>query len=696
MNQSDTKSLPEQVREEERLLKVVLATAKKPREWVWTNYEADLLRLRDELAEEKLPEDRASLIEQMERVARLAKHQASSRTAQLDSANPYFGHMRLVTDDGERRDVLIGKQTFIKDGVRIVDWRNAPISQAFYQGQEGDDYAVHIAGRLVEGEISLRRTLAIRSGELLRVKSADNDWRKEGEEWVEVIERKPQLQGGAGSAARPESMGPVLGVGGAATAFGHRDRVDKHLPEIVSLLDAEQFQLITRPDSGIVAIQGSAGSGKTTVALHRVAYLAFHDPRRFSPRRTLIIVFSPALALYISRVLPALGVEGVSVRTFESWSLQLRRRLYPRYPTRYSDETPGVVSRFKLHSALIPMLKDGAEVNPDMRPWELFDELFTTKAFLSAGLNEYAPGEFSPNEVTLIHRWCSSQHSIRDDGGGLRDYEKPALDAEDDAILLYLYQLANGYLPMPNGRPVDYAHLVVDEAQDLSPLELQVLLGSVQKDGLVTLAGDTAQQLIESNDFKSWDQVLGALGREHIEVSPLNVSYRSTYHIARLARAVLGPLAPKEPLVAIRDGVSPELFRFDERGQAFSFLTNALKALVDAEPTANVALLCRYEAQVTKAWNALSRADLPSLHKVSDYDFRFSPGIEIAEIRKAKGLEFDYVVVLHADDASFPEDPASRHHLHVGITRAAYQCWLVCVGNPSSLLPDWMPIRGMV
>jgi DNA helicase-2/ATP-dependent DNA helicase PcrA len=696
MTPPDPKRSPNSVQEEERLLEVVLRVARTPRKWVWTNYEADLIRLRDELAQEKLPEDRASLIEQMDRVARLANHQSHSRSAQLDASNPYFGHMRIINDDGERRDILIGKQTFIKSGVRIVDWRNAPISRVFYQGVEGDDYAVEIAGRMVEGEIQLRRTVTIRAGELLRVKGSQEDWRKEEHQWIQVIGVKPRLQGGAGTSARPDSVTPLLGVGQAASAFGHRDQVDKHLPEIVSLLDAEQFDLITQPDSGLVAIQGSAGSGKTTVALHRVAYLAFNDPRRFNPERTLVIVFSPALALYISRLLPALGVEGARVQTFDKWAGRIRHRLYPRFPTRYSDDTPAVVSRFKMHSALIPMLRDGAEANIEMGPPALFAELFTNKRFLTAGLEEYASGQFTPAQITQIHRWCSSQHSIRVDGEGLHDYEKPCMDEEDDAILLYLYQLVHDYLPTKRGNPMRYTHIVVDEAQDLSPLELQVLLNSAEPGAPITLAGDTAQQLMESNDFESWEQVLVALDREHTKVSALNVSYRSTRQISLLARAVLGPYAPEEPIVALREGVAPELFIFGERGEAFTFLADALRSLTDAESTASVAILCRYAVHVDEAFQALSRADLPSLHKVTDYDFRFAPGIEITEIRKAKGLEFDYVIVLHTDDANFPEDISSRHHLHVGITRAAYQCWMVCVGRPSPLLPDWIPVRSLV
>jgi DNA helicase-2/ATP-dependent DNA helicase PcrA len=684
-----TGDLPTAVAEEERLLKVVLSALQRaaaPR--ATEDYDAELLRLRDSLAEERLPEDQASLLEQMDRVSHLAAQRARVNLAGVDGDSPYFGHLRLEDEHG-RRDVLIGKSTCIIGSVRIVDWRNAPISRIFYQYREGDDYALEIAGREVEGRVLLRRTVTISRGVLLRVATPEQTYLRGEAGWSELGAAAPALRGGSGSAARPDRTRPVLG-----TADGSRRiRVDKHLPEIASLLDPEQFALITRPDSGLVAIQGSAGSGKTTVALHRVAYLAFQNPQRFAPHRSLVVVLSPGLAAYISQVLPALGVSGVTVATFESWASELRQRHFPESPRAYAEDTPAVVSRLKRHTALLPMLADAARTAAGQRPLDLFDELFTNRSWLGEGFSRHAPGAFRDAELDPVHDWCRRQHFTRVDGGGPNEDDIATLDAEDDTILLYLYQLLVGPLRYRRDQSLRYAHLVVDEVQDFSPLELRVLFGAVPAGQPITLAGDVAQQVVDSSDFGDWGRALEALGQGGVRVSPLRVSYRSTAPIMEAAHAVLGPLAPAEPPAAARPGAPVELFRFAGYGEAFAFLSEALQELTLAEPSASVAILTSDAGRADHAYAALARADLPGLRRVREYDFSFAPGVEVTDIRQAKGLEFDYVITLDVDTLHFPESDAARRLLHVGMTRAAHQCWLVSVGTPSRILPSWLPVE---
>ena len=263
------------------------------------DYDAELIALRDSVADTKL-EDMPSLVEQMTRVAALAASHQREVQLPVDPASPYFAHLRLreaapgTGGTSERvRDVLIGRRGFIERsaGVQIVDWRDAPVSQIYYRYDEGDDYDELLDARHLVGVVEARRNVSIHGGALRRIGCPQGVFVADGEgRWFEAEGQvTPTLEGGQGKAARPPRLlGPQArdrgrgkdrdGASGKATDKdrgrgrqlgihgGSVPRADKHLPEIAALIDREQFDLITRPSSGLVLIQGGAGSGKTTVA----------------------------------------------------------------------------------------------------------------------------------------------------------------------------------------------------------------------------------------------------------------------------------------------------------------------------------------------------------------------------------------------------------------------------------------------
>src|SRR5262249_25237700 len=278
---------------------------------------------------------------------------ASRQTRQVSRDSPYFGHLRL-REGANAFDVLLGKATWLSGDVQIVDWRHAPISRIFYRYRQGDAYEEEIAGRDRSGDVVTRRTLAIRDRRLQRIDAPEGVFvpdAAEAEGWRRIDRELPRLAGGEGAALRahPADEGAERRLG--THPEGTRQRADKHLPDIAGLIDPEQFRLITRPSSGFVVVRGTAGSGKTTVALHRIAYLAYEEPAIDSDR-TLVLVFSSALRDYVSYVLPSLGVTKVQVKTFAEWAAEHVRRLYPMLPRATRDTTPAVVHRLKLHPAL--------------------------------------------------------------------------------------------------------------------------------------------------------------------------------------------------------------------------------------------------------------------------------------------------------------------------------------------------------
>jgi DNA helicase-2/ATP-dependent DNA helicase PcrA len=746
-----------------------------------------LLELRDEVAVAK-PEDLPSLFDQMHTLGALRAQRGKGATGVIDGASPYFGHLRLE-ENGKRRDVLIGARSYVDSaaGVRIVDWRNAPVSRIYYRYREGDDYEEEFGDRLVEGRVLARRGVAIVKGQLVRVSSAQGTFvRTAAGAWRRVEASRAELM-------TPRRWAPGTGtdeVRKLGVGADGKSRQDKLLPAIASMLDKTQFDLIARPTTGLVAIQGSAGSGKTTVGLHRVAYLAFADPKRFRSDRILVVVASDALVHYVGRVLPSLGVDGVPVVTFERYAARHLATLFPKLPTVFSDETPPVVSRAKTSPAILRAIDRAAArvtrhldsiVREQMARWprgedviaawdatqgrRAPDERVTLLARWLAGkstvpgapspggipdvtrsalervghdmrrlsrdvvgtfdgiltvkdsLAESFAGEpdFGPGQIGLVHDWCERRARLRADGE--RDGEIAALDTEDVAILLRIWQVLRGPLLDEDGRAIRYAHMFIDEVQDSSPLELKVLLdlvadggGSRVGDRSVTLAGDFAQKTSADGEDRGefdWVRTLDALGLAdpggdghasggdgHASIEALRVSYRSTAEITTFARGVLGPLAHEAEPIATRHGPPVELFSFASTGEAVAWLADILKQLAIDEPDANVALVSRFAPHADVYFEGLTRAEVPRVRRVARQDFTWEAGVDVTDVRQTKGLEFDEVVLLETTAASYPDRAPARHALYVGATRAAHQLWCVASEAASPIVMQAMEGAG--
>lgn len=651
----------------------------------------DLVRLREEMAHAK-EEDKGSLMMQYDQqFALLEQLRASRDKPQVDPDSPYFAHVRLK-ENGRSRDVFLGKATRLDNGMRIVDWRHAPVSKIFYRYQQGEEYEEEMGDRYLEGVVEARRTVTIERGALVRIDAPEGVFRHESDGWQKARKEPPRLAGGQGAAIRAHEVGQGHGRRMGTDLAGNRRRQDKRLPDIAGLIDAEQFDLITQPTSGFVVIRGTAGSGKTTVALHRIAYLAYEDAKYDSPL-TVFMVFSRALKDYVSHVLPALGAPKAKVHSFPEWAEAQRKRHFPKLPNKERHTAPARVTRLKQHPAMLTVLERQIEAEKGRANGEqAIDDWLSAISGLELireVFREEAPGAFTDEELRKIVDYTHDRNQeVLAWLDGDREVDA-ALEPEDAPLLLRAWQLRVGPLRGKSKHPLRYRHLAIDEVQDFSPTEVRVLLGCLDKQQSITLAGDTQQHVMQDSGFTSWTDFFRHLGVEGTAVNTLKVSYRSSAEIVQFAMRLLGPLVEDDEMPMVtRSGPPVELFRFTDHGATVAFLADALKALMRAEPLASIILLTPDASVSGTYYVGLRSGEVPRLRRVTNQDFTFAPGVEITELDQVKGLEFDYVVLVEPSAAYFPDGAGARRLLHVGATRAVHQLWVTCVGTPSAIIRE--------
>ena len=683
------KSTPPIIVEETALLeKIVRTLEENPRGF--DNAEQglidQLILLRNEVLTAK-EEDLPVLYSQMDQLnASLTAMKATRGQAEVDPSCPYFAHLRLE-ERGRVRDVFLGKATNLDNGLQIVDWRNAPISKLFYLYSEGDEYEEEFGGQYREGEVLARRIVHINNANLLRVSNSKSTWVKQSEGWSELSQNQFQLAGGQGAALRAGS--PVtsqLGSGGQL-------RSTKHLPDIAALIDPDQFELISSEREGIMVIRGSAGSGKTTVALHRLSYLTFEDPRHFSPQNMMFMVWGKAMRDYVGHVLPHLGISGLRVQTWTSWSRKAFRQHFPKWPALTKQVVPDAVRSMKLHPATMRRLKEHIVSTPRLPA--TVEQVYQDWAHILTDFGQIrrdSEGTLTQVMQQRVERWLSRQTdlmSIYMEGSQKEDDEPAFLDPEDISLLLYAYQLRVGKLSQ-GSRSIALSHLVIDEVQDFSPLEILIMLDICDDKQSVTLAGDTRQHISKSAGFSSWSGFLKQIGVQSTALSTLQVAYRSTKQIVEFAMRLLTQDEQKDeaPPLTVKEGPPVEFFQFSDHGACVAFLAEELRRLQEAEPRANVALVTPSFDLSETYFDGLVKCELDPIRLVDDQNFAFAPGIDVVDVDQVKGLEFDYVVIIEANAFAYPDTPHHQRLLHVAATRAVHQLWVTCVGTPSPLLPE--------
>lgn len=622
---------------------------------------------------------------------------------------PYFGRVSTIEDDGSEVSFLIGKKSNIDAG--IVDWRNGPIATLYFNYKQGEEFFEVINQRERSGRIKLRRSYKVENGQLCQIDAPEGLFRRNETGWEK------------------------LDVDSEIAA--HRSRrlhsKEKSLPNILSLITKDQFELITTDPERPVIIQGSAGSGKTTVALHRLAWLLHEKNSNARAEKTRVVVMNKSLASYVSATLPSMGIDGVQITTFNSWALSIIRKSVRGHPFFNFLNIPSFVEEIKFSEEILKALDGwiekqslaldeeiknqftsrpayqenwikgkGKPLLPRMRDFSY--EIKTSK--LPEAEKQQKLG-FIKKQISNLEDYLQDLYNLLSDKGHLKKYLRPDakldsnldylkrlteksrlkknLDYFDMSLILRLIQLKNGGMPDGKGGTVSLDHVVVDEAQDFGPVEFAIMMDSVGDKRQVTIVGDIAQKILFARKFIGWEKLVDYLGLDEDAIIQLEVSFRCTVPIMTLAHKVAGD--PKK--IEGRAGSDPIWRQAENYVDLIEVLVGWSRGLLRADPCKLIALICRYPKQAMELKEEME-AYLPGEVRLGHGgQFSFEPGILVTNIHQVKGLEFDSVALVEPDEENYPtRREESRNMLYVGITRTQEDLLLASIRPYSSVLTN--------
>lgn len=666
--------------EEERVLAVVLDSLRSQQAHLFNRSRIESSRAREltaELVGARRVEDRAMLAsdEAVSHALERRNQEEGKKLLRL-LKKPYFARIVLEEErpDGSRREIEYKIGLAANPDCRIIDWRRAPISKLYYEYKEGDEYSEQIQGLERTGRIALRHTIEIESAELKAVtcrfgrfvRGADGVW---------------------------------FGADGAraATAPGQ-------LPSVLSLITAEQFQAITEGADTTVLVQGVAGSGKTTVALHRLSWLLHESNSDCTELECLVVVLTNSLKSYIKNSLNELDINAVPVVTFPEWTARTLARVAPRFVVandgmtegqadasanatvrRPGSPIPSSIARLKGSLALLAAC-EAAAARPENSA-SLSGRSVTAEDILFSVLDEPLT-ILNFDETHLLDREIIAAARART----AENFAADQLDPADDALLLRIAQL-QGFSLFDGSFGADgrryFKHIVIDEVQDFSPAQLACVIASVEHTSQLTFVGDINQRIEGSSEFPGWEKLrkLWNFDNDVSRFLSLEVGHRSTLPIMRLADYVRRANTPSQ---SGRPGRVPIWFRGRSESLAIEAAINWLTMALERYPTALTAVLCRDESEARMTLSVLRPTFGASVRLGDSTSFSFEAGIVVAAIHEIKGLEFMNVVLWNpTGNLGTDSEDLARNLLYVAITRAQENLCIVNWGRPSTFLPSF-------
>ena len=571
---------------------------------------------------------------------------------------PFFGSVEFVYDgEDEPEDFYIGIGNFARERGAlplIYDWR-APVSSLFYDYDKGEASYEAPGGRM-DGEILSKWQYKIRGGKMIYEFESD----------VKIDDDILKQELGANS--------------------------DTKLKNIVRTIQKEQNAIIRNTKDKILAIQGVAGSGKTSVVLHRIAYLLYHDREHLNSSNILILSPGGVFADYISHILPELGEENIQEMSFDLFAYhELRRNTgnqenvikmiaadcedkyhqiereiagvddadQKRYEWKQSVEYVQAIEGFliELEDRLVDfedvefkgIHKSAGEI------MEFFYEKYTGTPLLDrmGAVMEYFIDEvetlrgrsLNDEEWEIIYRKFMNMYVTRDIcqiyNWFLEDYGFPALpdmpperrvlEYEDVYPILYLkYSLTAA------GQRKNIRHLVIDEMQDYTYLQY-VLLAKMFSCNM-TILGDKAQTIGgKQQDVLTF---LPKIFGKKVKRIVMNKSYRNTSEIAEYAKTTGGT---KDIQYVARHGKAVERQTIKTLEKTCKEISGKLKLGEEEYETAAILTMTEKEAEhIYEIMHKLSA----EAHYINRDSAQFKKGLTVTTYYLAKGLEFDQVFIV--------------------------------------------------
>lgn len=591
-------------------------------------------------------------------------------------AIPYFGRIDFLEkkENSKVMPIYIGIHTFYDPESRatlIHDWR-APVSSMFYDHELGEAGYRSPSGE-IKGVISLKRQYRIRGGKMeFMIESA-------------LTVHDDILQKELSSNA------------------------DDKMKNIVATIQREQNQIIRNEDIRTLIIQGVAGSGKTSIALHRIAYLLYTFRDSISSKDILIISPNKVFSDYISNVLPELGEETVPETSMEQILSGVLEHKY-KYQTYF-----GLVNELleKPSSSLIDRIAYKASFGfiSELDKFILHIENTYFKA-ADVKLTKYItiPAPFIEEQYLRFNRYPIRRRfdamadymldmlkiqytfTVTTTGRNLLKKEIRLMFAGNNDIQVYkdFFKWTNnpGMFKMRKGHTLEYSdlaplaylhlalegsgnqpfrvkHLLIDEMQDYSPIQYKVIqkLFPCRK----TVLGDAGQSV---NPYGSSTAETIQKSLTASEIMKLCKSYRSTFEITDFAQKI-HPNAELEPVA--RHGEKPQILQF---GSAVEELSGIMGLISTYRKSGykSLGIICKTEQQAREMADVL-KSYANDISFLSSQSSAFVQGIVITSAHMAKGLEFDEVIIPQTDERNYRSE-IDKSMLYVAVTRAMHRLTL--------------------